>query len=182
MPSINELRESKFLTKDDVGPGALLTISGVERVNVARDNEAPEFQWCLHFNESPKPFIVKSTNGQIIAQFLNSEEMNDWRGRQIVLFHDPTIQFGGRVMGGIRARAPKIKTAPAPGQAMQNPPGTPAGYQAPASTPAPYVERNNPAPAAPSFAGDSPFHKALAPHLKPLPLAQEMENTDDIPF
>ena len=40
--------------------------------------------------------------------------MNDWVGHKIVLYHDPTVSFGGKLVGGIRVRMPRnAKAAPA---------------------------------------------------------------------
>lgn len=72
-------------------------------------------RWALHFRELDKPMILNSTNGQIIAKITGSEESDDWDGKQIVLYHDPNVSFGGKLVGGIRVRAPKgAYKAPAP--------------------------------------------------------------------
>jgi hypothetical protein len=106
MPSISELRESRFLTKEDCGDGILVTITKVTEENVAKEGVTPEMKWCLHFHEIEKPLVLKSTNGQIIAGITGNEEMLDWPGTKIVLYNDPTITFGGKLVGGIRVRKP----------------------------------------------------------------------------
>ncbi len=71
-------------------------------------------KWALTFKDCAKPMILNATNSQIIAQILKSEETDDWLGKQIVLFDDPNVSFGGKLVGGIRVRAPRVKgTAPA---------------------------------------------------------------------
>ena len=58
--------------------------------------------------------VLNSTNGQIIAKITASEDFEGWIGKQIVLNDDQKISFSGKVTGGIRARAPKVKkSAPA---------------------------------------------------------------------
>lgn len=111
MPHINELRESKFLKKEDVGRGALLTITGCVQENVAQQGQPDEMKWCLTFQETEKPMVLNATNGAIIAGFLGSENTDDWVGRQIVLFDDPNVMFAGKRVGGIRARAPRNQVA-----------------------------------------------------------------------
>lgn len=111
MASINSLKNSKFLTQNDVGEGVLYTIKTVEEVNIAKEGAPEEFKWCIFFNETEKPLVLNSTNGQIIAKFLGDDEMDNWTGHEVVLYTDPTISFGGKVVGGIRVRAPKKKTA-----------------------------------------------------------------------
>ena len=134
MPSIHDLKQSKYLTKADVTPPILVTIRGYEQVNVAREGADAEMRWALTFDEADKPMVVNSTNGQIIAAITGSEDFDGWIGRKIVLYNDPNISFAGKLTGGIRARAPKNQAAPAPKAA-------PAPIQAPKqASPAPVVD------------------------------------------
>lgn len=107
MASINDLKTSKFLKKEDVGEGALVTICAVTQENIAKEGADPELKWTLHFDEFEKPMVLNSTNGQIIAKITGIE--NDievgWIGKQIVLYNDPNVSFAGKLMGGIRVRA-----------------------------------------------------------------------------
>lgn len=113
MPNINVLKTSKFLKKEDCNPPILLTITDCTEENVAKEGAPEESKWCLHFKETDKPLVLNSTNGQIIAGFVGSENTEDWVGHKVVLYHDPSVSFGGKLIGGIRARAPKGVTAPA---------------------------------------------------------------------
>jgi|SRR5208282_882834 len=123
MPTINDLKQSKYLTKADVTPPVLVTIRGYEQVNVAKEGAEPEMRWALHFDELDKPMVVNSTNGQIIAAITGSEDFDGWIANKIVLYNDPNISFAGKLTGGIRCRAPKpsavqtAKPAPAPAKA-----------------------------------------------------------------
>jgi hypothetical protein len=112
-PNVNDLKKSKFLTQFDVDPAVLATITSYEQVNVAMEGAEPDERWTLSFNELEKPLVVNSTNGQIIAAIIGSGEFEDWIGLQIVLYRDPTIAFHGKIVGGIRVRAPKIQSAKA---------------------------------------------------------------------
>ena len=114
MPMISELRESKFLKKEDVGAGALMTIEGCEQHNVAKEGAPPENKWCLTFTETDKPLVLNSTNAQLCARICNSENTDDWTGHKIVLYTDPNVSYAGKITGGIRVRAPKVKAAPKP--------------------------------------------------------------------
>ncbi len=109
MPKISEMRESKFLKKEDVGAGALMTIAGCDRYNVAKEGADEELKWCLTFHGHDKPLVLNSTNIQLCAQIFGSEDTDDWIGKQIVLYTDPTIMYAGKVVGGIRVRKPKAK-------------------------------------------------------------------------
>lgn len=120
MPKTSEMRESKFLKQTDVGKAVLWTIHGVERVNVAKEGAEPEFKWAMNFNESDKPLVLNSTNIQLCERIFNSDDTDHWNGKKLVLYVDPTVSYGGKVVGGIRVRAPR------PGAAAPTPPPAPA--------------------------------------------------------
>jgi hypothetical protein len=119
VPNISVLKTSRFLKKEDCQPPVLFTIKSVGEENVAKEGAPEEQRWCVHFVETEKPMVLNATNGQIIAAFTGKENMDDWPGTKVVLYHDPTVSFGGKLIGGIRVRAPKKvaaqpKPAPAP--------------------------------------------------------------------
>ena len=135
--NISELKSSKFLKKEDVGKGLLLTITEVRKENIAKQGDEDQLKWLMFFEEVEKPLILHSTNGQLASAFLGSEESDDWIGKQIVLYTDPTIAYAGKVVGGIRVRAPRDRlqetmTAkpPAAKAAPKNAPTTPPKPQA----------------------------------------------------
>ena len=114
---IGQMMDSKFLKKEDVDPPKLVTIRGFSQQNAGRD-DAPEMKWTMSFIELSKPMVMNSTNLQLAAQALGSDDTDHWIGKQIVLYNDPSVQFQGKLIGGIRIRAPKKRpgavAAPAP--------------------------------------------------------------------
>lgn len=133
MPNINDLKKSNFLKKNDCEPPILVTIKSYEEMNVAKEGVEPELKWALHFEELEKPLVLNSTKGQIIAGITKAEDFDGWIGHKIVLYHDPNIAFGGRLVGGIAVRAPRNQPAkPAPAPAAKAPARSPA--QAPDDT------------------------------------------------
>jgi len=118
MASVNDLRSSKFLTKEDCGNGILVTIKSVEKDNVAMDGDDPQYKYTLHFaQQGLKPMVLNMTNGQIIAQITGHAEdiEQHWLGWNLVLYHEPNISFGGKLVGGIRVRSPKPGSVQQPG-------------------------------------------------------------------
>ena len=114
---ISNFSDSKFLRKADCDPPVLATIERLEEVDVSLDGEPAKLKWALHFEELDKPLIVNSTNAALIAKVTGSEDTDEWISHKIVLFHDPNVSFGGKLVGGIRVRAPKkqtLKPAPKP--------------------------------------------------------------------
>ena len=103
--NVNDLKQSKFLTQNDVDPPVLVTITGDDKVNVALEGVDPEYRYVLTFKELEKPLVLNTTNGQIITAIVGSENSDDWLGRKIVLYKDPNVSFGGKLVGGIRCRA-----------------------------------------------------------------------------
>jgi len=136
---INQLKESKFLKKEDCGPGILVTISKLTEENMAMEGDKPDMKWCVHFMEDVKPLALGSTNAQLIAAAVGSEETDDWAGKKIVVYSDPSIMFKGKVTGGIRVRAPRN-----------------VGKQPVQPTPIPAVPVAVAAPATPTSVGTSP--------------------------
>jgi hypothetical protein len=116
--NINELKKSNFLKKEDVTPPVLATIESVTQQNVAMEGAPQELRWCVHFKDIEKPMVLNSTNGQLIAMILKQEDTDNWAGGRVVLYNDPSIAFQGKLVGGIRVRAPKVAAkavaAPAP--------------------------------------------------------------------
>lgn len=107
---ISEMKTSKFLKKEDVGEGMVCTIEGVSKENVAKEGAEEEYKWCLNFTNIDKPMVLNATNLQLLAKFLGSDESDDWQGKKIILYDDPSVSFGGKLTGGIRVRAHKGKS------------------------------------------------------------------------
>jgi hypothetical protein len=108
---ISQLKESNYLKKEDCDPPILVTIDHLSQKNIAMEGESADMKHCLHFQEDIKPLILNSTNAQLIARAVGSEETDEWKGKQVVLFNDPNVSFKGELVGGIRVRAKRSKIA-----------------------------------------------------------------------
>lgn len=126
MPSVNDLSNSKYVTKEEAGKGILVTISGFKKVDVSRESEKEDLQFILLFHEC-KPLVLKKTNGNKIAEIMHevygvtrdneddgegnmipaNENFEYWIGKKIVLWNNPDVEFRGKITGGVRVRAPK---------------------------------------------------------------------------
>ena len=114
MTRVSDMIESKFLKKEDAENGLLLTVQAVAQHNVAMDNQPEQMKWCMEFAENPKPLVMNVTNLNMMQAITGSDDSDDWIGRQVVLFNDPTIQYQGKLVGGIRLRALRHQPAPVP--------------------------------------------------------------------
>lgn len=126
MPNIDTMIESKYLTKNDVGEpgdGTMVTVQALKQSNIARDDEEPKMKWLMKFREFPKPMVLGSTTLQLAALILGSKNTDDWVGKKIEVYHDPSITFGDKLVGGIRFRKQgKTNQAPAAGSDPNDPP------------------------------------------------------------
>jgi len=96
--------ESKYLAKEDVGETGLdLTIKGFKREMVGQGEDSDE-RAVMGFEESVKPMVLNKTNVRRLKVIFNAETTKDVVGKRINVFSDPLIEFGGRIVGGIRIR------------------------------------------------------------------------------
>lgn len=106
------LIESKYLAKEDVGAGTTLTIRGIKKVNLAKEGDPLDVKWIMGFTgnniegEPAKPMVLNSTNIQLITM-CHGEETDNWVGKQITLWSDPSVSFGAKLTGGIRVKPPQ---------------------------------------------------------------------------
>lgn len=112
---IGQMSTSRFFKSADFPQPQMFTIARVTQYNTAQDNQPEEMKWCLEFEESEKALVLNKVNIELAAIACGSQETDEWIGKKIVLFNDPTVAFGGKLVGGVRIRAPKNqpKTAPA---------------------------------------------------------------------
>lgn len=116
---------SSYLTKEDFSQPALGTIAKLTQESLKNDDGTSESKWCMHFEEFDRGLLLNKTNIRLVASFLGNDT-SAWMGRKVVIYNDPSVAFGGRVVGGIRLRAPKNQ-APAPQPAATAPASAPAG-------------------------------------------------------
>lgn len=107
MPKISEMMESKYIRKEDVDEDVTVTIVGVKKVNIAREDEEPQMKWLIKFSEFDKPMVLNSTNIQLTARACGSEDTDEWKGKKVVLYVDENVSFQGKLIGGLRIRSIK---------------------------------------------------------------------------
>lgn len=102
--NINDLIPSKYLKQSDVDGEVTVTVEGLKKVNVAREDDDPEYKFVIKFREYDKPMVLNSTNIKRIGKALG-DETDGWKGGQVLLYVDPDIEFGGNIVGGLRIKA-----------------------------------------------------------------------------
>ena len=119
----DELSTSDYLVESDVTPPIRVTIT--EPVpylkNMAKDNQPPNNKTIITLAETKKLFCCNITNFKLIARNTGEQDSDDWVGKQVNLWFNPDIEFGGDIVGGIRVmtpqpqvQAPVAPTAPLP--------------------------------------------------------------------
>lgn len=109
---LDQMIESRYLKQSDFPQPALLTIKGVSRVNLAAEDEIPEYKWTLSFVEKDKPMVLNATN--LKRAFKAAGDDTDlWPGKKIVIYVDEEVEYAGKVVGGLRIRAAKGAQPPA---------------------------------------------------------------------
>ena len=109
MPRTSEMIPSRFLKKGDIGLGMLVTIKSLEMVTFKKGEPEEESKWILHFQENDKGLSLNKTNIQLLEVICGSDNTDDWINKQVVLFWDPTVDYMGSIVGGIRIRAKKTE-------------------------------------------------------------------------
>jgi hypothetical protein len=117
MPRISEMINSNYLKKEDIEDEVIVTIVGVKKANIAREDQDADYKWLMKFDEFEKPMVLNSTNIQLLARACGSENTDDWKDCQVVLYVDDNVSFGGKLVGGLRIKALKKQKAAVNAQA-----------------------------------------------------------------
>lgn len=115
MPKISEMIPSAYLKQSDFDePGSIVTVSHIEQKNVAKADEAPENKWVVYFVEmGEKGMVLNSTNIQAMARACDSDDTDDWAGKEVVVYVDPSVGYAGKITGGLRIKKYSQPQAPA---------------------------------------------------------------------
>ncbi len=106
---------SLYLKGDDVkGRELTATIAAVKMEEIkAGDQTEGDTKPVLHFREADiKAMVLNVTNADAISEGYG-DETDAWVGKTIVIYHDPSIKFAGKKVGGVRVRLPSGATQPA---------------------------------------------------------------------
>lgn len=114
MAKISEMLPSNYLKQSDFPEDYIVTVRKVERKNIAMDGKPAEYKWLAFFDEFEKPMVLNTTNIQLLSKACDSDDTDDWIGKQVIVFVDENVSFGGELVGGLRIRKHKQTTPVAP--------------------------------------------------------------------
>lgn len=100
---VSEAFPSDFLKAADLqGNNAKVTMQRVEMKEIGDDRKP-----VLYFKGKEKGLVLNKTNSNNIAN-LYGDEMDDWTGKEIVLF-PAMVDFQGKTVEAIRVRGPNAQ-------------------------------------------------------------------------
>ena len=108
MPVISS---GKYLKRESVSAeGEIHSIIKCVEEEINNSDGGSETKWILYLSDL-KPLIMNATNiRRAVAAFGGDSETNNWPGKRIVVFDDAEVEFGGKVVGGVRLRAVPAKS------------------------------------------------------------------------
>jgi hypothetical protein len=114
MAKISEMLPSNYLKQTDFPEDYVVTVRAIERKNIAMDGKPADYKWLAHYNEFEKPMVLNATNIQLMAKACGSDDTDDWIGKQVIVYVDENVSFGGELVGGLRIRKHKQAAPVAP--------------------------------------------------------------------
>lgn len=108
MARTSEMIESKYLKQSDFPDPLIVTVSKVGKVDLAKEGEKPQPKWAVRFKEFDKPMILNGTNIQLLEKACGSDDTDDWIGKEVIVYTDESVSFGGQVVGGLRIRRQEV--------------------------------------------------------------------------
>jgi hypothetical protein len=100
--------KSKNMTKAMYAPrqGETLTVDKItEKTFVGKDGK-DEVKLQLSWVEDRPPLMLNKTNLKFLIAEFGPEEA-DYAGRKVEVWHDPTVELSGQMVGGLKLRLPR---------------------------------------------------------------------------
>lgn len=118
MAKISEMLPSSYLKQADFDEsGTIVTIAGIFEKNLAKPEDPVEMKWLVQFEQFEKPMVLNPTNINVLGRACGSDDTDDWTGKEVIVYVDPTVGYGGKTTGGLRIR--KYVVAAPPKQAVK---------------------------------------------------------------
>ena len=95
-----------FIKKEDLAAGPQrFTIQGVSKTTFgAKDGRPAEDVLQLELDDD-RQFSLNKTNTKILIA-AHGGKTDGWIGKSVILYVDPNVMFGGRLVGGVRVQIP----------------------------------------------------------------------------
>ena len=104
-PDARDFLGGNYLRKEDVSGPTNATIEAIRSVKVPNADREKLVVW---FREIAKPLILNKTNTRTLVDIFQSTSTATWIGGQVMLFVEASVQFGGKLVGGIRLQPARV--------------------------------------------------------------------------
>lgn len=100
-----KMTNPNYLGDYSLPPGGdlIAVIEYVAQEEVTGTGGKKEIEVVAHL-KGQKPFILNKTNMKTIQKIYGTPYIQEWAGRAIQIYYDPTIKFGRDTVGGLRIR------------------------------------------------------------------------------
>jgi hypothetical protein len=97
---------SVYLKADSVKKAGeqVVTITSIEAETLGRGDEAQN-KLVAYFEELDQGLVLNKSNLSTLEEIFKSDETDDYIGKKITLWFDPSVRFSGKRVGGIRVKA-----------------------------------------------------------------------------
>ena len=98
-------KPGRYLKKENIkqDEDTIVTVKGGEMVEMGRGNEKEE-KFVIYFKELSSGLVVNNTNLDNMLDAHGVNDTDDLEGELLALYVDPTVEFRGEQVGGIRIR------------------------------------------------------------------------------
>ena len=95
----------KYLKRESVtAEGEVHKVIKCAEEEINASDGGTETKWILYLSDL-KPLIMNATNIRSAVAAFASSETDTWPGKKIIVYDDESVEFGGKVVGGVRLRA-----------------------------------------------------------------------------
>lgn len=95
---------SNYLKADGLKAPQIVTIRACKLEDL-KQGEKTRPRPVLYFREFDQGLILNTTNKNILVGLFGTDESDDWVGKQVELYVKQDVEFGGKIMPGLRLRA-----------------------------------------------------------------------------
>lgn len=122
-----DMLPSNYLKQSDFDQDYIVTVRKIEQKNIAMEGKPADMKWLAYFTEFEKPMVLNSTNIQLMEKACRSDDTDDWIGKEIIVYTDPNVSYGGELVGGLRIKPAQVAPPAKPKVAARAAPATGRG-------------------------------------------------------
>ena len=112
MPDYETLYPGRFLKKEVLAAPKVIRIMEVIRAELENEKGKIEQKTTIKYKaaDGDGEIVWCKTNAALLAVAIDERDYEKWKGHLVTIFHDPSVAFGGKKLGGIRVYgSPEMK-------------------------------------------------------------------------